>query len=98
MEQRTPDLPARDEAATLLSRYPNLSEIELARLINAHRRLSALDMAFMLSDEELGPRLHRFSAEHRSALRAPFRHYAALIVYAALAVAAVAWAANAAAA
>lgn len=81
----------RDQASALVRRYPNLSESELAELIDLHRRLSALDYALMLSDEEIGPKLHRFSKEHRRATRKPFRQYAALIVYALLAVVAVGW-------
>ena len=48
------------EASELVGRYPNLSELELARLINLYRQFSALDLAQMISDQELGPRLDRF--------------------------------------
>jgi hypothetical protein len=82
-----------DEARALIQRYPNLSEIELARLINLYREFSALDMALMLSDEKLAPGLDRFSSDHRSRIRAPVTHYAALLLYAAAAIAVVAWAA-----
>jgi len=93
-EQRQYDDPRPpDEVRALMGRYPNLSEIELARLINAYRELSALDMAFMLSDEQLAPNLDRFSADHRSKIRTPFRHYAALLAYAILGVLTIAWAA-----
>jgi hypothetical protein len=93
-EQSEPAAPRPlDEARELIRRYPNLSETELARLINLYRELSALDMALMLSDERLGPKLDRFSADHRSRIRAPFRHFAALVGYAVAAIAAVAWAA-----
>jgi hypothetical protein len=88
--------PARrpaEEAREFISRYPNLSETELARLINLYRELSALDMALMLSDEMLVPSLDRFSADHRSRIRTPFRQYAALVGYALIGVAALAWAA-----
>jgi hypothetical protein len=81
-----------DEVRELIGRYPNLSEIELARLINLYRELPALDIALMLSDESLAPRLDRFSADHRSKIRTPFRHYAALVAYAVVGVAVVAWA------
>jgi len=81
-----------DEASELIRRYPNLSEIELARLINLYCGLSALDMALMLSDERLAPSLDRFSADHRSRIRTPFRQYAALVGYAAVGLAVVAWA------
>jgi hypothetical protein len=82
-----------EEARELISRYPNLSETELARLINLYRELSALDMALMLSDERLAPSLDRFSTDHRSRIRTPFRQYAALVAYALIGVAALAWAA-----
>jgi hypothetical protein len=82
-----------EQASELIARYPNLSEIELARLINLYRQMSALDVALMISDEKLGPRLDRFSSDHRSKIRTPLRQYAALAGYAVLAVGAVAWAA-----
>lgn len=88
---RAPRLP--DEVSELIQRYPNLSEIELARLINQFRELSALEMALMLSDEALAPCLDRFSADHRSRIRPPFRQYAALLVYAAVGLAVLVWAA-----
>jgi hypothetical protein len=83
----------REEAAGLIRRYPNLSEVELARLINLYRGFSALDMALIISNEELAPSLDRFTGDHRSKIRTPFRHYAALVGYAVVAVGAVAWAA-----
>ena len=85
--------PAPDEVRELMGRYPNLNEIELARLINLYRDLSSLDMALMLSDERLAPQLDRFSADNRSKIRTPFRQYAALVAYAVVGVAVVAWAA-----
>jgi hypothetical protein len=90
--QSPADSPLAD-ARDLIARYPNLSEIELARLVSLYRDLSALDVGLMLSDERLAPRLDRFSADHRSRIRPPFRHYAALVGYAVLGVVAVAWAA-----
>jgi hypothetical protein len=81
-----------NEARELISRYPNLSEIELARLINLYRRFSAVDMALALSDEDLAPSLDRFTTDHRSKIRTPFRHYAALVGYAVIGLAALAWA------
>jgi hypothetical protein len=82
-----------DEVRALVRRYPNLSEIELARLVNLYRDLSALDMALMLSDEKLALRLDRFTADNRSRIRTPFRQYAGLVAYAVAAVAVVVWAA-----
>lgn len=83
---------AQDQARLLLARYPNLSEIELARLINLYRGFSALDTALLLSDEALAPRLDRFTSEHRSKVRPPFRQYAGLMFYTALTIAILAWA------
>lgn len=82
-----------EEVRELMSRYPSLSETELARLINLYRELSALDMALMLSDEQLVPSLDRFSADHRSRIKTPFRQYVALVGYVLIGVAALAWAA-----
>ena len=82
-----------DEARELISRYPNLSETALARLINLYRGLSALDVALMLSDEKLASRMDRFSADNRSRIRRPFRQYAALVAYAFVGVAVITWAA-----
>jgi hypothetical protein len=85
---------AREQVTDLVARYPNLDEIELARLINSYRDLSAMDFALMISDEALAPKMDRFATDHRSKIRTPFRHYAALVAYAILAVMAVGWAAS----
>ena len=92
-QPHSPVPPELDEARELIRRYPNLSEIELARLINLYRGLSALEMALMLSDEKVAPNLDRFSADHRLRIRTPFRQYAALVAYAVVGVAVVVWAA-----
>lgn len=84
--------PHGDEAARLLSRYPALSEIELARLINLYRRLPALDVALFLSDEILAPKIDQFSKDHRSKVRIPFRQYAVLVWIAVAGLALLAWA------
>lgn len=90
--QPEPSGTAAYQARALVARYPNLSEIELARLINLYRDLSALDTALMLSDEALAPALDRFTRENRSSVRPPFRQYAGLLAYAVLTVGAVIWA------
>lgn len=81
-----------EEARELIARYPNLSEIELTRLINLYRGFSALDMALLLSDEKLAPRLDRFSNEHRGKIRVPFRQFAGLMAYALMTLSVVVWA------
>ncbi len=87
-----PRRPAVEEAAELIDRYPNLREIELARLINLYRSLSALDSALIISDRRLGSKLDLFCGDHRPKLRAPFRQYAALVLYGVLTIGAVIWA------
>ena len=78
--------------ATSSGAIPTFSEVDLARLINLYRELSALDMALMLSDERVAPALDQFAADHRSRLRKPFRQYAALVGYAVVGVVVLAWA------
>lgn len=91
-QSQSPAFRPLEEVRELIARYPNLSEIELARLINLYRELSALEMALMLSDEKLATNLDRFSADHRSKIRVPFRQYAALVGYSVIGLAAVGWA------
>ena len=81
-----------DQASELIDRYPDLSEVELARLINVYRELSALDAALMISDEKLGRKMEKFFADHRAKLKTPFRQYAILVAIAVVGVAAVLWA------
>ena len=80
-----------DEASALIKRYPNVSEIELARLINVYKELSALEMALMISDEDLALRMDRFSSDHRENLRIPFYQYAVLVVLGIVGIVALAW-------
>lgn len=70
---------AAQQAAELIARYPDLSTIELARAIKSYRQLSALDMALMISDEALAPKLDRFYKDNWRKLRTPFRQYAVLL-------------------
>lgn len=88
---QAPGSPALEQAAELIGRYPNLSEIELARLINLYRELSALDVALMISDERLARRLDRFVEDHRSEVRTPFRQYAILVAIAVVGIALATW-------
>jgi hypothetical protein len=53
-------------AETLLDRYPNLSEPELAELINLFPGLSLIDQGLMTADERLSGRLADF---HRDKLK-----------------------------
>jgi len=66
-------------AIELVGRYPDLSKEELRELKAIYSQLSPVDMALMISNEEIAAKLDAFRREHRRALRTPFRQYAALI-------------------
>jgi hypothetical protein len=80
-----------DQASELIARYPNVSEAELATLINVYRELSALDVALLISDEKFGRKMERFYADHRDELKTPFRQYAILVAIAVVGVAVILW-------
>ena len=83
---------AFQQFSALIDRYPDLREVELARLINLYRELSALDVALLISDERFSPKLDGFFADHRSKIRTPFRQYAVLVAIAAVGFLIIAWA------
>lgn len=82
----------QEQVRMLVGRYPDLSETELARLIDLYRGFSALDTALILSDDALAPRLDRFTTEHRSRVRPPFRQFAGLLFYTVATLGILAWA------
>jgi hypothetical protein len=86
-----PQTPA-EQASALIGRFPHLSEVELARLINLYRELPMLEVALMLSNKRLAPRMDEFMERHRAAIRAPFRQYAFLLAYIALGLGVLIWA------
>jgi hypothetical protein len=49
---------------TLVARYPNLSEIELAELINLMSRLPILDFGLMTADDNLAGKMGAFQRDH----------------------------------
>jgi hypothetical protein len=59
------------EAEALLMRYPNLSEAELARLINLFPHIRILDLGLMTCDDRLAGKLDTFRRDHRRKLKAP---------------------------
>lgn len=59
------------KAETLLSRYPNLSEEELATLINLFPYIRVLDLGLMTSDERLSGKLDAFHKDHGNKLKTP---------------------------
>ena len=83
---------AAQHAAELIARYPDLSAIELASAVKSYRQLSALDMALMISDEALAPKLDRFYKDNWRKLRTPFRQYAVLLAIAVVGIILAIWA------
>ena len=72
-------LQVRATTIDLFERYPHVSDRELDHLIAVFPRLPALDVALMLSDEDLAPKLTAFRRDHHKRIRTPFRDYAVLI-------------------
>ena len=81
------------EAQTLLKRYPDLTEQELASLIRQFKNLPLLDFGLMSADERLGDRLDEFYRDHGDKLRAPLSGLAwAVSLLAVVAIVLLAWA------
>ena len=62
-----------------MARYKSLTESEVADLVNAYCSLTPIEVALLRSEESLGRNLEQFRADHREALRVPFRQYASLV-------------------
>ena len=58
-------------AEALLLRYPNLSEEELATLINLFPYIRILDLGLMTSDEHLSGKLEAFQRDQGKKLKTP---------------------------
>jgi hypothetical protein len=63
----------------LLDRYPNLSEQELAELINLFGRLPILEYGLMTADDRLSPKLDAFHRDHGRKVSASLASVAALV-------------------
>ena len=83
---------ALDQASELVARYPKLDQGEVDRLASLYRELSALDVALLMADQQLAPRLERFVDEHSSKVRTPLRDYALLLAIVASGALLVVWA------
>ena len=69
---------------SLLSRYPDLSEQELARLIGTMPDLRMADYALITADQRLAEKLKAFDREHWRELKAPYGKYRLLITFGAI--------------
>jgi hypothetical protein len=68
--------PAR--AAELVKRYPNLSQSQIEELAAVLPRLNARDMALMIADEEIAPKLDAFWTRHRDLVTPSLSDYAVI--------------------
>ena len=80
---------ARAEA--LVQRYPNLSEVELAELINLMPRLPVLDFGLMAADPVMSSRLDDFYREHGRKVRTSVAPLVIFLLLPLAVVAATAW-------
>ena len=71
-----PFSPAR--AAELVRRYPNLGRAQIDELVALLPRLNARDVALMIADEDLAPRLDAFWTTHRDLLSPSLSDYAVI--------------------
>jgi hypothetical protein len=78
-------------AEALLARYPNLSEQELAELINLFSRLTMVDQAVMAADERVAEKLVEFHRRHGEDLSVLTGERTRLLVWAAMAAALILW-------
>lgn len=69
---------AHNRFAELIARYPNLSQSQIEQLIGVFPRLGALDLALMMSDDNLGPRLEAFCSAHRELISPSLADYAVI--------------------
>lgn len=75
---------AHGRAAELVSRYPDLSARQIDELAAIFPRLSALDVALMMADKKLAPRLDAFCAANRDLVAPSLSDYAAIAGFVAL--------------
>ena len=55
---------AHEGFVTLIRKYPHLSSAEMSELHSHFGRLRALDMALMMNDDELSPRIEAYCTIH----------------------------------
>ena len=77
-ERSRPPSETTVRAEALLKRYANLSEEELATLINLFPYIRILDLGLMTADERLAGKLDAFHRDHGKKLRTPI---SSLIVF-----------------
>jgi hypothetical protein len=84
--------PYYQRAVDLLGRYPDLSKDELDQLISLFPQLSPVEMAMMISNEEIAGKLDAFNRAHPRVGRTPFGHYGVFIGIFVIGLALIVWA------
>lgn len=79
------------DATELIGRYPDLSKEELRKLKAIYPQLSPVEMALMISNEEIAAKLDAFTRQHPHVARTPFGHYAVLVGIFVAGLALIAW-------
>lgn len=80
------------DATELIGRYPDLSKDELRKLKAIYPQLSPVDLALMISNEEIAGKLDEFNRAHPQLGRTPFGHYAVFVGIFVVGLALIAWA------
>ena len=75
---------AHQRAAELVSRYPSLSRPQIDELAGLFPRLGAMDVALMMADERLAPRLEAFCSANRDLVSPSLADYAVIAAIMAL--------------
>ncbi len=80
------------DATELIARYPDLTKEELRRLKAVYPQLSPVELALMISNEEIAGRLDAFNRAHPKVGRTPFGHYAVFVGIFVVGLALIVWA------
>ena len=80
------------DATELIARYPDLTKEELRRLKAVYPQLSPVELAMMISNEEIAGKLDAFNRAHPRVGRSPLGHYGVFIGIFVAGLALIAWA------
>ena len=79
------------QAADLIRVYPNGTPSQQQALVDIYPKLSALDLAHLLSDPQLALKLEQFGRAHRSTVRTPVKQYGLFLMIAILGLGIIGW-------
>lgn len=78
-------------AIELIGRYPELTKDELHVLLSIYPHLSPVEMALMISNDDIAARLDAFNRAHPKLGRTPFGHYGVFVGIFVVGLALIAW-------